>query len=1106
MSVSGGTVSTAAKVLEQYISGEVAEANAQPQLLHLHQSDPRAVLAALADKANNVVCNADAGTAATQAGAVLINVARFLDQNASSETKAPKASAKGGAGNKSVSRALLDHVLLLTGTRNRAAKETAVRAQGCALVADLAVKSPDHVAAKDKLLEFALDRVPSIRERAVQGLATFAGSLDVDQALSARLGDPYTTVRVATVRSMRVNGITAPALTSRIDDVESSVRAELFHTLAQQPTAVSAFGPAALSRLVAGLADRSASVRNAAGLAVDAWREQLSGVAHLLQRCDIVEDEALGNAVARELAARFKDDSAVAARRFLSEGLTAAGSIRTPGAGGTSTPTEGLCAAMLTRHAIAVMSEEERDERVDVPLLLQRTTEALGAASSRQHGGLILRQLLHIVALVDFGDETARRRAERLGEAVLQRAPLTKVSSSSPSSAEFGMADLGILILRKCNGLGIGRGFQPRTSKHHALEAQCSTRAVLIISDLCQPLQGAAESEGSGDDEQGEGGQFATRLSMRLQELNNAIDERLQRRSSFAAQKKQAVAKEEFIQAQRLKEATVKNDAELDKLQKEHAVLKAERDDILMRVLAIIRALLRWSNSDMQRDPALFRTLNQIIAPVVALPALSEDVEVAAVTAICLFCVRDGGTAKSHWGLLLQLLRSVRPDDNSGTRSAADRRLFRARAAVAARTMADCALVHSGGSLDRDEILSAANALSVVPFPERHIVVEPLCSWLLGLGHVFFEEHLREPVLEVQWALGWMLVEAFKQHGRHFEEDDDFDDAASAIAGNSRAPQAHVAAAAKVARGRGASWVGSKPAAGNASVGGDEGEDEVDEEDGAEEQQTSSKMLQFFNLVPKLPGKHASPMLSLAVESIAESGLWRRGVLLPRIVGGRPRWLRGFSWPQLFAFAHERLPAEMRFRLWRCALQLCVSDPELAPLAEVPAALVKVMKEAPAGTAALLREAVALGADASALSPLLSRLPPSTDKSFRPRGESLLLPRAEAKAAEQEHRAALAELDIDIDVWAPAEVQVPDLVPPHLRRFGGQKGEAGRKRSNAENAGPIVPPTAFPKEAKQSFAEASAAPEATKRRRCANKTKDTNYDARLPLRDLGDIE
>eukprot|EP00449_Zooxanthella_nutricula_P010062 CAMPEP_0198518774 /NCGR_PEP_ID=MMETSP1462-20131121/19315_1 /TAXON_ID=1333877 /ORGANISM="Brandtodinium nutriculum, Strain RCC3387" /LENGTH=291 /DNA_ID=CAMNT_0044248371 /DNA_START=1 /DNA_END=872 /DNA_ORIENTATION=+ len=215
---------------------------------------------------------------------------------------------------------------------------------------------------------------------------------------------------------------------------------------------------------------------------------------------------------------------------------------------------------------------------------------------------------------------------------------------------------------------------------------------------------------------------------------------------------------------------------------------------------------------------------------------------------------------------------------------------------------------------------------------------------------------------------------------------------------------------------------------------------------------TASRLMQFFNLLPKLPGKHAAPMLSLAVEAIAESGLWRRGVLLPQLVGGKARWLRGFSWPQLFRFAHERLPQEMRFRLWKCSLQLCVSDPELAPFAEVPWALASIVKEAPPGAADLLREAVALGADSAALSPLLARIPPEQRDAPPPEGVPRhLLARDQAQKVERECRACLQEQGVDIASWAPADVQAAGHAapaPPGEDAEGRRRAEEARQRAH----------------------------------------------------------
>ncbi|CAE7331912.1 unnamed protein product [Symbiodinium sp. CCMP2592] len=229
------------------------------------------------------------------------------------------------------------------------------------------------------------------------------------------------------------------------------------------------------------------------------------------------------------------------------------------------------------------------------------------------------------------------------------------------------------------------------------------------------------------------------------------------------------------------------------------------------------------------------------------------------------------------------------------------------------------------------------------PAAQKQVVIEPLCGWLLTLGHIFFEEHLKEPVLEVQWALGWMLVEAFKQR-RHEEK-----------------PQPSAAPEPPVSRKRGLSWV-SRPAETKSPA---EALPEVESVHNDEEAiAMASRLTQFFALLPKIPGKHGAPMLSLALESVAESGLWRRGVLLPSNEDGQTRWLRNFSWPELFAFVHERLPIEMRFRLWRCSLQICVSSPALAPLAEIPFALASAAAEAPPGAPELLAEALELGVSA----------------------------------------------------------------------------------------------------------------------------------------------
>merc|ERR1719336_1378619 len=120
-----------------------------------------------------------------------------------------------------------------------------------------------------------------------------------------------------------------------------------------------------------------------------------------------------------------------------------------------------------------------------------------------------------------------------------------------------------------------------------------------------------------------------------------------------------------------------------------------------------------------------------------------------------------------HWGLLMALLRMLREENVS----LAEKRNHEARASIAARTLVDCCFVHhTHGEMDREEVLSAAHALAAIPCASRRIAIDPMMRWLTAFGHIFFEEHLREPVLEVQWALGWILVEAFKQEIQEEDE------------------------------------------------------------------------------------------------------------------------------------------------------------------------------------------------------------------------------------------------------------------------------------------------------------------------------------------------
>jgi hypothetical protein len=416
----------AAKVLEQCLSGEIPEANALPQLLHIHSKTPKAVVAALSEKANAIMQQADAGPAATRAGAFLVSIANQLDRQV--KEAAEKATKKVGKGSQQlttfqeISKPLLEHVLLLSGGKNRAAKDKAVRTQGCTMISALATAVPGHRGAEEKLLEFSLDRVPSIREKAVRGLAGLPRSSIAEMALIARTTDQCTAVRASAVRSLHVSASTAATLLERIDDVEACVRAQLFMRLAEQPTAIADLGPAALARLVAGLSDRSSSVRSAAGQAVDTWVENLGGAMTLLTRCDVMSDESLGEAAAAALASRYPDEGLRVAKMWLGE---------ISGQGNSVLP-EGPAPVLFARLAIAAMKEEVRDEVLDIPSLLKRTVAAMEAAQRKDTSSswheYLLRQLLHVVALADICDEAQRRQVEKVAELVLFKAPLPSTS------------------------------------------------------------------------------------------------------------------------------------------------------------------------------------------------------------------------------------------------------------------------------------------------------------------------------------------------------------------------------------------------------------------------------------------------------------------------------------------------------------------------------------------------------------------------------------------------------------------------------------------------------------------------------------------------------
>jgi hypothetical protein len=190
----------------------------------------------------------------------------------------------------------------------------------------------------------------------------------------------------------------------------------------------------------------------------------------------------------------------------------------------------------------------------------------------------------------------------------------------------------------------------------------------------------------------------------------------------------------------------------------------------------------------------------------------------------------------------------------------------------------------------------------------------------------------------------------------------------------------------------------------------------------------ATDLMVFFNILSKHPGRHGEALLCLAVESIIETGLWRCAVSLP-VDGHNQQFTRGFSWPTMFEFVRSRLPDSLQLRLWRCCLQVCVTSPALAPWAQIPLALAAGIANAPRGAAELVKVAIALGADADALSPVVAGLPPLDDVEI-PNSVKLLSCRTEALKTEEMLVAELTEVGVRMLEWAPpVSMEVPKGKP-----------------------------------------------------------------------------
>lgn len=975
----------ASRLVVTFMEGKADQAQVEQQLLELSSTDAVAVSKVFEGKANMLMYQAGIGHFARcqKAGSALVSLAAGLDAAAKKST-----GKKGEAKSLEVSKALLDAVIESSGGPTRAPKEVRSRAQSASFMTDLAAHLGNHVVAKATLLEYAEDKVPAIREKALQGLSHMEPDDNVQKCLMVCSTDNDKTVRTAAVASMSPTsgkGCMA-ALLTRLDDTEACVRQALFNTLAREPQTVLQFGSGVLARLVVGLHDRSHLVHDAAKQAVPKWVEQVGGPVQLLSKCDIFCDEFLGEDCANQLSQHCRSQSTQQACEWLRSG-------------GKCFPGLEKEAALLTRYSMGLMSDDDRQDAVDIPAILRMVYDALTSASQDPtKDDFLLRQLLHIVAILDFCDEASRRQLAKLSVDVLSTAPVSDVSAIPESGNRMKavvhtVVDLGVLLLRKCYGFDRNQG------RRQPQENLISERVMAVIGDI---VKVKIDATSLGDTQPGEETEpHFTALSRKLEAISATVSQLDSRKDAASGAKNTAIQTEDFEEAHRQKEVLAEVESELKPLKDQHAVFLAERDGICHRILAIVSALLKWTHSDIRKDGVLLGMLTGVVRPILKMKALSEEVNLRALHAIGLFCSIDVELAQNHWEFFTRLVANLR--ELSGADSKAKKTNLR-RAMLAAATLSDCARLHGmNGFFDRDQILSAAGVLAVVPYESREVAIYPLCGWMMSFGALYFEEHMTNPQPEITWALGWMLTEAFSNKARETDKD--------------------------------------IPAL-------------TDEEDGSSESILKSQatdIMVFFNILSKHPGRHGEALLCLAVESIIESGLWRCAVSLP-LDAHNQQFTRGFSWPKMFEFVQSRLTSALQLRLWRCCLQVCVTSPALAPWAQIPLALAAGIENAPAGAAELVKTAITLGADADALSPIAAGLPPLEGIEV-PEQAELLSRRSEAVKAEEALVAELTELGVKMGDWTPAMSMKAPKGKPAVAVDGALKAVAMRSVAKLRRAG-----------------------------------------------------
>ena len=197
-------------------------------------------------------------------------------------------------------------------------------------------------------------------------------------------------MRAVAVRDLRLTPTTSATPLCRIADIDPSVREALFDRLAKQPEMVEGFGRSTLSRLIPGVAERSAIVRESARRALDGWRDHYGSAIRLFEQCDVISDEELGETVAGVIAKRSRQESVVYVQGFLNTSTNQATDLHLK-----------IVVALLTSTLFCGMDKDGQEEHIDVPSLLKRAERSDSACDEC----FVLRQLLHAVIKKQYSQD-----------------------------------------------------------------------------------------------------------------------------------------------------------------------------------------------------------------------------------------------------------------------------------------------------------------------------------------------------------------------------------------------------------------------------------------------------------------------------------------------------------------------------------------------------------------------------------------------------------------------------------------------------------------------------------------------------------------------------